>query len=144
MSADESFNSFFWKLNEVVIGKFNLEEKTEDSKIVRKILRSLPEGFCAKVTAIKESKDLDEIKIQELINSLQTYELSLPSQRKSKTLSLKAINERVETQDSSDEDEVEKEVMYLAKNFRKFLEFKRDGKSFEKKKFSNFKKDKKG
>ena len=144
MSEDESFNSFFWKLNEVVIGKFNLEEKTEDSKIVRKILRSLPEGFCAKVTAIKESKDLDEIKIQELINSLQTYELSLPSQRKSKTLSLKAINERVETQDSSDEDEVEKEVMYLAKNFRKFLEFKRDGKSFEKKKFSNFKKDKKG
>ena len=144
MSADESFNSFFWKLNEVVIGKFNLEEKTKDSKIVRKILRSLPEGFRAKVTAIKESKDLDEIKIQELINSLQTYELSLPSQRKSKTLSLKAINERVETQDSSDEDEVEKEVMYLAKNFRKFLEFKRDGKSFEKKKFSNFKKDKKG
>ena len=144
MSEDESFNSFFWKLNEVVIGKFNLEEKTEDSKIVRKILRSLPEGFRAKVTAIKESKDLDEIKIQELISSLQTYELSLPSQRKSKTLSLKAINERVETQDSSDEDEVEKEVMYLAKNFRKFLKFKRDGKSFEKKKFSNFKKDKKG
>ena len=144
MSEDESFNSFFWKLNEVVIGKFNLEEKTEDSKIVRKILRSLSESFRAKITAIKESKDLDEIKIQELINSLQTYELSLPSQRKSKTLSLKAINERVETQDSSDEDEVEKEVMYLAKNFRKFLEFKRDGKSFEKKKFSNFKKDKKG
>ena len=69
MSEDESFNSFFWKLNEVVIGKFNLEEKTEDSKIVRKILRSLPEGFRAKVTAIKESKDLDEIKIQELISS---------------------------------------------------------------------------
>ena len=31
----------------------------------------------------------------------------------------------------------------LAKNFRKFLKFKRDGKSFEKGKFSNFKKDKK-
>ena len=33
---------------------------------MRKILRSLPESFCAKVTAIEESKDLDEIKIQEL------------------------------------------------------------------------------
>ena len=32
---------------------------------------------------------------------------------------------------------------YLAKNFRKFLKFKRDEKSFEKGKFSNFKKDKK-
>ena len=64
MSEDESFNSFYGKLNEVVIGKFNLGEKTEDSKIVRKILGLLPKSFYAKVTAIEESKDLDEIKIQ--------------------------------------------------------------------------------
>ena len=70
MSEDESFDSFYGKINEVVIGKFNLGEKTEDSKIVRKILRSLPESFHAKVTAIEESKDFDEIKIQELIGSL--------------------------------------------------------------------------
>ena len=38
MSEDESFDSFYGKLNEVVIGKFNLGEKMEDSKIVRKIL----------------------------------------------------------------------------------------------------------
>ena len=82
MSEDESFDTFYGKLNEVVIGKFNLGEKTKDSKVVRKILRSLKESFRAKVTAIKESKDLDEIKIQELIGSLQTYELSLPTQRK--------------------------------------------------------------
>ena len=124
MCENDSFDSSYGKLNEVVIGKFNLGEKTEDSKIVRKILQSLPESFCAKVTTIEESKDLDEIKIQELIGSLQTYELSLPSQRKSKSLALKTINERVEAQDSSDEDEVEKEVAYLAKNFRKFLKFK--------------------
>ena len=49
----------------------------------------------------------------------------------------------MEAQDSSDEDEVEKDVAYLAKNFRKFLKFKRDGKSFEKGKFSKFKKHKK-
>ena len=52
-------------------------EKTKDSKIVRKILRSLPESFRAKVTTIEESKNLDDIKVQELIGSLQTYELSL-------------------------------------------------------------------
>ena len=79
MSEDESFGSFYSKLNKVVIGKFNLGEKTEDSKIVRKILRSLPESFRAKITASEESKDLDDIKVQELIGSLQTYELSLPS-----------------------------------------------------------------
>ena len=80
MSEDESFDSFYSKPNEVVVSKFNLGEKTEDSKIVRKILRSLPESFHAKVTAIEESKDLDDIKVQGLIGSLQTYELSLPTQ----------------------------------------------------------------
>ena len=29
--------------------------------------------------AIEESKDLDEIKVQELVGLLQTYELSLPT-----------------------------------------------------------------
>ena len=76
--------------------------RKEDSKIVRKILRSLPESFSAKVTAIEESKDLDDIKIQELIGSLQTYELSLPTQRKSKSLALKTVNERLEVHDSSE------------------------------------------
>ena len=76
MSEDQSYDSFYSKLNEVVIGKFNLGEKTEDSKIVRKILRSLPESFHGKVTTIEESKDLNDIKVQELISSLQTYELS--------------------------------------------------------------------
>ena len=75
MGDNESFDSFYGKLNEIVIAKLNLGEKIEDAKVVRKILRSLPESFRAKVTAIEESKDLDEIKIQELIGSLQTYEL---------------------------------------------------------------------
>ena len=35
MSEDKSFDSFYGKLNEMVIGKSNLGEKTEDSKIVR-------------------------------------------------------------------------------------------------------------
>ena len=145
MSEDKSFDSFYGRLNEVVIEKFNLGEKTEDSKIVRKILHSFPDSFRAKVIAIEESKDLNEIKIEELFGSFQTYKLSLPFQRKSKSLALKTVNERLEAQDSSneDEDEVEKDVAYLAKNFRKFLKFKRDGKSFKKGKFSKFKKDKK-
>ena len=128
MSEDESFDSFYSKLNEVVVSKFNLGEKTKDSKIVRKILRSLPKSFRAKVTAIEESKDLDNIKVQELIGSLQTYELSLPNQRKSKSLALKTVNERVNVHDSSEDDAVEKDVAYLVKNFRKFLKFKNSDK----------------
>ena len=143
MSEDESFDSFYSKLNEVVINKFNLGEKMEDSKVVRKILRSLPESFRDKVTAIEESKDLDEIKVQELVGSLQTYELSLLTQRKSKSLALKTINERVEAHDSSGEDVVEKDVAYLAKNFCKFLKFKNSGKFDDKEKFTSSGKEKK-
>ena len=117
MSEDESFDSFYSKLNEVIVSKFNLGEKTEDSKIVRKILQSLPESFRAKVTAIEESKDLDDIKVQELVGSLQTYEMSLPNQRKSKSLALKTINEKLEVHDLSEEDVVDKDVAYLVKNF---------------------------
>ena len=35
ISEHESFDSFYSKLNELVVSKFNLGEKTEDSKIVR-------------------------------------------------------------------------------------------------------------
>ena len=70
MSDDELFDSFYGRLNEIVIAKLNLGEKIEDAKVVKMILRSLPESFRAKVTAIEESKDLDEIKIQKFIRSL--------------------------------------------------------------------------
>ena len=139
MSEDESFDSFCSKLNAVVIGKFNLSKKTEDSKVVKKILRSLPESFRAKVTTIEESKDLDEIKIQELIRSLQTYELGLPSHKPSKSLALKTITERMDN--STEEDDVEKDVAFLAKNFCKFLKMKNSGKIFSKWKFSSSKGD---
>ena len=67
----------------------------------------------------------------------------MPSQRKSKSLALKTINERVEAHNSLDEDVVEKDVAYLAKNFQKFLKFKNNGKFDEKRKFPSFGKDKK-
>ena len=66
----------------------------------------------------------------------------MPSQRKSKSLALKPINERIEAHDSSDEDVVDKDVAYLVKNFRKFLKFKKNGKFAEKGKFPSFRKEK--
>ena len=45
MSEDEFFDSFYSKLNEVVVSKFNLGERTEDFKIVRKILDHCWEAF---------------------------------------------------------------------------------------------------
>ena len=141
MGDDESFDSFYGKFNEIVIAKLNLGEKIEDGKMVRKILRSLLESFREKVIAIEESKDLDEIKIQELIGFLQMYELGLPSHKSSKSLALKTITKRMD--DSFEEDGVEKDVAFLAKNFRKFLKMKNSGKPFNREKFSSSKGDRK-
>ena len=58
MSKDESFDSFYSKLNEMVIGKFNLGEKTEDSKIVRKILRSLQRASVQRLQQLKRARTL--------------------------------------------------------------------------------------
>ena len=84
---------------------------------------------------------MDEIKIQELIGSLQTYELGLPSHKSSKSLALKTITERMDN--SFEEDDMEKEVAFLAKNFRKFLKMSNSGKPFNKGKFSSSKGDRK-
>ena len=61
-------------------------------QIVRKILRSLTENFRPKVTAITESKDVDFIPVNELLGSLQSYELILPKTNKSKSMALKLID----------------------------------------------------
>ena len=74
---------------------FNLGETILKPKIFRKVLRSLPERFHAKITAIEKSKDIDKISLIELVGNLQTYELGLPrigKSSKSKSIALKAKN----------------------------------------------------
>jgi hypothetical protein len=70
----------------------NLGKKVSDTKVIKKILRSLPERFRIKASIIEGSKDLDNMKIEELIGSLLTYELSLPPIKKAKSIALKASN----------------------------------------------------
>ena len=61
MEEDESFDEFYTKLKDIINSAFNLGETILEPKIVRKVLRSRPERFHAKITAIKESKDIDKI-----------------------------------------------------------------------------------
>ena len=77
MEEDESTDEFYAKLKDIVNSSFNLGETIPEPKIVRKVLRSLPERFHAKITAIEESKDIDKIPLIELVGNLQTYELGL-------------------------------------------------------------------
>ena len=72
MEEDESLNEFYAKLKDIVNSVFNLGETIPEPKFVRKELRSLPERFHTKITAIEESKDIDKIPLTELVGNLQT------------------------------------------------------------------------
>jgi hypothetical protein len=76
------------------------------------------------VTTIEESKGLEEMKIEELVGYLQTYEYSLPPVRKAKTIALKASKtSKKKSRVSSDEDfDIDEDVVaMLAKNFEQFM-----------------------
>jgi len=70
MDEDESFDEFYVKLKDMVNSTFNLGEQILEPKIIKKILRSLPERFHTKITIIEESKDLVPIPLIELIENL--------------------------------------------------------------------------
>ena len=121
MDEDESFDEFYAKLKDIVNSAFNLGEQIPEPKIVRKVLRSLPERFHADITVIKESKDLDSIPLIELIGNLQTYELGLVrvgKGSKSKNMALKIKNDE---KDESSEDKDTKFKPYIIRQFKKFI-----------------------
>ena len=84
MSDDKCFDEFYTKLNDIVNSAYNLGEIYYQPKILRKILRSLTKDFRPKVNTITESNDVDSIPVDELVRSLQSYELDLPKTNKSK------------------------------------------------------------
>ena len=54
IEEDESFDEFYAKIKDIVNSTFNLGESIPEPKIVRKVLRSLPERFHTQITAIEK------------------------------------------------------------------------------------------
>ena len=121
MEEDESFDEFYVKLKDIVNSTFNFRETIPEPKIVRKVLRSLLEIFHAKITTIKESKDIDKIPLTELVGNLQTYELGLT--RIGKSSKSKSIGLKVESSDTNEslDDEDSKMKSYITWKFKKFM-----------------------
>ena len=131
MEEDESFDEFYAKLKDIVNSAFNLGETIPKPKIMRKVIRSLPERFHAKIMAIEESKDIDKIPLTELVGNLQTYELGLTrigKSGKSKSMALKAKSSEI---DESSDDEDSKMKSYITRWFKKFMK-NANGKGFNK------------
>ena len=105
MEEDETFDEFYAKLKGIVNSAFNFGESIAESKIVRKILRSLPERFHAKITAIEEVKDIDQIPLTELVGKLQTYEMRLGLMGKCGNSSFEDEDESEDEYEDDDKDE---------------------------------------
>jgi hypothetical protein len=130
MLEEETFGEFYSKMSDLKNSMVSLGKPISDVKVIRKILRSLPERFRIKVTTIEESKDLEEMKIEELVGSFQTYELSLPPVKKLQTIALKASKKNVEAPSEDDSEDEEKAVAMLAKKFRRLMKDDRFKKKF--------------
>ena len=77
------------------------------------------EDFRPKVTVITESKYVDSIPVNELVGSLQSYELDLPKTNKFKSMALKSIDD---VNENGFDDELSFiEIAYLTKNFKNFF-----------------------
>ncbi|GKB53220.1 zf-CCHC domain-containing protein [Tanacetum coccineum] len=131
ISEEESIDNAFAKFNTIITSLKALDEGFCSKNYVRKFLRALHPKWRAKVTAIKESKDLTSLSLDELIGNLKVYEVKRESS-----------DEETSTSDSEDE-----EYAMAVKEFKKF--FKRRGRFLrqprdERKSFQRSRDDKNG
>ena len=123
MEKGESFDEFYAKLKDIMNSAFNLEETIPEPMIVKKVLRSLPERFHVKITAIEESKDIDQIPLTELVGNLQTYELGLTKIGKSSKSKCKSMALKAKSSDTDEFSDYEDSKMkpYITRQFKKFM-----------------------
>ncbi|XP_050875314.1 uncharacterized protein LOC127078947 [Lathyrus oleraceus] len=103
MNEDESIYDFNIRLRDIANTSLSLGKKMSMENLDRKILRSLPKKFNMKVMTIEKVQDLGRIKVDELISSLQTFEMALNdiSEKKKKGITFMSNTEEYEGQNKS-------------------------------------------
>ena len=114
----ETISDFNSKLCDIANEAFALGEKISEKKLVRKVLRSLPRRFAYKVTAIEEAKDIQTMKLDELMGSLRTFEMNLDENKGGKKEKSIAFQAKV---DSDDEEDLAQCITRLSKKFNKVM-----------------------
>jgi hypothetical protein len=83
MNEDETISKYFLRVEELVNSMKGLGETFDDSLLVQKILRSLPDKFNPKVSAIEELNDLKTLSIDQLLRTLTAYEMRINKDKSS-------------------------------------------------------------
>ena len=97
MEDDEAIEVMFSRFQILVAGLKVLDKGYTTSDHVKKIIKSLPKKWRPMVTALKLSKDLNNISLEELISSLRSHEIDLKEdepKKKRKSVALKSRSER--------------------------------------------------
>jgi hypothetical protein len=126
MEEHEHFNDFQVKLMDIVNQSHQLGDPYSDRRIKQKIMRSLPDRFESKVTALEENSGYKDMKPSEVIGRLLAYEsrkapISTPP-KKQKGIALKASKDEKEVKNDSDED-----MALFVKRFNKVMKFGKRG-----------------
>lgn len=120
MKDKQNVAAYLLRVDEIVNTIRGLGEKNEESMIVQKVLRSLPLRVDAKVFAIEEMKDLDNLTMDELHGILTVYEMRIEKENPSKRevvfkASKKMENREHKSSDSFDKESDAKEAHFLRK-----------------------------
>jgi hypothetical protein len=102
MKEDENIHDFHLNILDIANSFDSLGETIFDEKLARKILRSLPKRFDTKVTAIEEAQDISSMKVDELIGSLQTFEISICDRTEKKGKSIAFVSNADDDQSQGD------------------------------------------
>ncbi|TYK19518.1 gag-pol polyprotein [Cucumis melo var. makuwa] len=95
MVEDETLAEFNVHVLDLANESFTLGEKLTDTKLVRKVLRSLPPRLNMKVTAIEKANNIIVMRLDELFRSLRTFKLSVEdnSSKKKNNLAFQGVSE---------------------------------------------------
>ena len=107
-----------------------LGEKIPEEKLARKMLSSLPKRFDMKVTAIEEAQDIYKMKMDELVGSLLTLELSINERYENKNKSIAFVSNIEDEEEDCDLDtdvRISNALAMLGRQFNKVI--KRMGKN---------------
>ncbi|KAK2421364.1 gag-protease polyprotein [Trifolium repens] len=124
MKDDESIQDFHLSLLDIANSFEALGEKMSDEKLSRKLLRFFPKRFDMKVTAIEEAHDISTMKMDELVGSLQTFEIVLDERGDKKNKSIAFVSNTDEGNDQTEdeeEDSIADAIAMLGKQFNNVL-----------------------